>query len=1048
MKTRGGAQIVNRPEHYGRFAHSNSTLPGQRRKNKNTANTRSKQANQPSPPTFVIPTTPPDVVAVRILRGGDKNEIPYCSVYGPHRWLRHPMHHFCSNCSSFDDDMKHSHLKHRIKRTSKTYRCTSRHSSWACPTETTEQFLYRRHGKRGNISATKQAKRRKIFENIPEDISEIEDESILTPPEEAVNKDEQIRRLEEINKELKDQNDLLISQNGMLSEHISENEKQNLQLSEENNTLCDELMESLQSVRVQKSKLDKTVQSMKQMNANHVSKTEEIKRKHSNTTRTLNYQIMKRDSLLKDLRSNINKASTGKEVVSLFINNLGRLSRERNRNLTKLSNYVANFMWDTQLLDGLLVEAFLEKAKDHIRQNVFSSANIMRVMDMSGGRISMSSIEVLRKLEMEQGCKKTIMPSSGAMKNVTRVVDKYCDNILPFVEGKTESGAEFAEFKASDVVRLMLKAFSLDDVAKQRKVRINQAIDGAQLTTRTNHCTLGLKMCDKSAIDPLTGNLLYASTDETTIQSRNNCFPLKIVFSRETKEVLEEFRTVISDVRKLTETEHAQSELQCMPIESAMDSDLSATWKLCGKGGATKVKLFPCHMCSIEDTELVRPNALPCLTWCKERHPPGFKCYHKDFLDTATVAKLRSQLVVCKEEFKFATEDVEKICYRSKMNCDEDPRKLVSKDQKKDNTSIFFQYDDEKLTEEQRKQYARDITHDLHLRKLTGTGTLPERIERLRSRLIQENVYKTIYKSIVSSEKGAETAIILMTECVPCILHLENRTGLKILTLILQAGLKNVMKKRNPLYSAITGRNDQIKKFLSDIEFIFNTQIFGTIDRRSNWHVPFNWTDKKFEDITMDNNRCRATMQNCEAVINLCFVKEKRRDTWISIVTKYNVMMKTLRRKDDFDDAQIVEFQYLVDDFYQLYIKTNDRAGVTNYFHMLGSGHISEFLFLYRNLYQHSQQGWESFNSYLKVFFFRRTSRGGGRGEFNRVRQIARWLARRLVWMSGISYNSVVAWDSSNIVSNLENSEGYLEEVGGDEDDMFEDLHCVGDNLL
>jgi hypothetical protein len=75
-------------------------------------------------------------------------------------------------------------------------------------------------------------------------------------------------------------------------------------------------------------------------------------------------------------------------------------------------------------------------------------------------------------------------------------------------------------------------------------------------------------MADKAAIDPVTGNYLFASEEETTLQSKHNCFPLKIVFGRETKELLEEFRDQMKNVKELALT---------LPIETAMDSDLSAT---------------------------------------------------------------------------------------------------------------------------------------------------------------------------------------------------------------------------------------------------------------------------------------------------------------------------------------------------------------------------------------------------------------------------------------------------------------------------------------
>ena len=79
---------------------------------------------------------------------------------------------------------------------------------------------------------------------------------------------------------------------------------------------------------------------------------------------------------------------------------------------------------------------------------------------------------------------------------------------------------------------------------------------------------------------------------------------------------------------------------------------------------------------------------------------------------------------------------------------------------------------------------------------------------------------------------------------------------------------------------------------------------------------------------------------------------------------------------------------------------------------MLALGHISEYLIYWGNLYDHSQQGWEAFNSLIKTFFFRRTGCGGagnkGRGPKSRLRPIARWLSRRVIWMCGYHYHDIV----------------------------------------
>ena len=467
-----------------------------------------------------------------------------------------------------------------------------------------------------------------------------------------------------------------------------------------------------------------------------------------------------------------------------------------------------------------------------------------------------------------------------------------------------------------------------------------------------------------------------------------------------------------------------------------MDCDLSATWKLVARGGATKIKKNPCHLCAITDCELAEPNAVPCERWCRHRNNNSNEnkilCYHQDFVDPSSLDDLRLKLQNYKEEINVLIPELNNISNKCLINCNEDPRAISANYQQQDSSSIHFDFTDPTVEEITRESFGDSLTHDLIFRKLSGSGTIAVRVERLKQRLIQEFMYKKIHNDIQYVEQGQEKSFLLMHECVPCILHLENRTGLKLLTLLLQAGLLNLMEERS--YTNVCGVVNKMKHFLSDLEYILNKQIFGSEMRPSNFHLPFNFKDKKFDDITMDNNRTRQVMSSCTQIIDLCIVDENRKSQWLQIIDKYNKFMKILRRKEDFSDELISDFQYQVDDFYNIYLEENGRAGITNYFHMLGSGHISDFLIYYRNLYVHSQQGWEAFNSYLKVFFFRRTSRGGGRGDNNRVRQIARWLSRRLIWMSGTNYldmeeNKIQVNDVQNIDDELGDDDNSLDSL-------------------
>jgi hypothetical protein len=119
-----------------------------------------------------------------------------------------------------------------------------------------------------------------------------------------------------------------------------------------------------------------------------------------------------------------------------------------------------------------------------------------------------------------------------------------------------------------------------------------------------------------------------------------------------------------------------------------------------------------------------------------------------------------------------------------------------------------------------------------------------------------------------------------------------------------------------------------------------------------------------------------------------------------------------LGKKTDFSDEDIVRFQWHVDLFYADWIELNQREGLTNYIHCLGSGHIAEYLFRWRNLYIHSNQGFEAWNKTFKRVFLYRTQRGGSagrnnQGEKSRLIPMAKWMLRRLVWMTGVTFEQM-----------------------------------------
>jgi hypothetical protein len=81
------------------------------------------------------------------------------------------------------------------------------------------------------------------------------------------------------------------------------------------------------------------------------------------------------------------------------------------------------------------------------------------------------------------------------------------------------------------VLREVIRAYGLENVAKTRSIRIAQSVDGSNLTKYIHHTMGGIKVNDRAALEPGMNSLMFAAaegqerTHVSTVQSRNNCFP-------------------------------------------------------------------------------------------------------------------------------------------------------------------------------------------------------------------------------------------------------------------------------------------------------------------------------------------------------------------------------------------------------------------------------------------------------------------------------------------------------------------------------------------
>jgi hypothetical protein len=275
----------------------------------------------------------------------------------------------------------------------------------------------------------------------------------------------------------------------------------------------------------------------------------------------------------------------------------------------------------------------LEKSKKWIKKNIFSPQKLLETMDRHGGHLSMTAISLLRTIETngDKYIRATILPSTASIQRVCKIVNRYSFLIVPFEVGHMTQGGEYCSFKAYDVVPLMYKAYDLEQAALDDSIHINVSIDSAIITPRFTHTTLGLKMAQRTAIDPysrqplisisahqtnpnnelhLTDNNLESITggiEFSTLQSKHHCFPIKIGFAPESKETYAEFKEEFNDVKDLS-SGTCKKLNGFKPIKVALNADMAANQKILGVGHATKNCKFPCHLCPIHDEHLVTPN--------------------------------------------------------------------------------------------------------------------------------------------------------------------------------------------------------------------------------------------------------------------------------------------------------------------------------------------------------------------------------------------------------------------------------------------------------
>jgi hypothetical protein len=692
-------------------------------------------------------------------------------------------------------------------------------------------------------------------------------------------------------------------------------------------------------------------------------------------------------------------------------------------------------MWDDNFLDGEVKERMINKVRSYLRTHIFTPWKILKSMDLAGFNLSLSGLEVLRRVDVGTGkFVRGILPSKSTMLRTARKLEAAAVSFCPFrMFGRGSTSAseggggdaeheeqeqevacleddtfgEGFEFDYTKVTRTLFEAFGLMDVAKQRPVELGLTSDGAQLTNTISHVAAGLKFNDMAMRHPISKFPLLLHEPGSLVQSRNLCFPLRIVIAKDSKKTLDGFRPLYL---KFSTGEIAR-DLQCRAFKMSFPGDMKLQWGALDAGGAAKVKENFCFACSCRSSSLHMPRDKTACALCRDKEEGDNDdnntvamqyCYHYPFLaDPQIRMKLADELGNLTASFQ-VNDEYGAPAYNDPMN-----RKTmyVRRPNEVMTEGDAFDIDcDTGQSDSLRRRWVRNITDELSKRGMTDRGTLTERHQRLRQRLVSEQRAHDITVLLADSEPK-DRAMYLALQGVVCILHLENRVGLKSIESILRSGLSNA-KKGILNWTVANGVSRRQEEYIRRITSIMQTAILGTPFAPSQWRFPLT-EDGNMGTLSMDNNRTRLVVNAIELLIDASFDHDStvdKRETLLRCFPHYRAALLILRKDTDATEEEIKMFQDHIDLWFSGWVQVFGKEGCTNYTHMLSSSHVMRYMQEWRCLNRFSQQGWEALNALIKSYFFRRTNRGGlCKNSKNKTKLlgIARWLQRRIMWYSG-----------------------------------------------
>jgi hypothetical protein len=653
------------------------------------------------------------------------------------------------------------------------------------------------------------------------------------------------------------------------------------------------------------------------------------------------------------------------------------------------------------LFNGESTASLKRNAIDYVRQ-LFRPWKLVKAGDTSAvGAFKSSTIEALHKVVDEKDDR--LFPSLKAVCKARKLLDQEAMGLIGYECKKTKYGEVFfVDFDKS--LRLLLKACNLHETAMNHSVSIALAIDGADLIRDRTHVSAGVKITDVRGVHPTTKQPLLQRSDDgeeryVRVQSFEMCQLMIIADAKDSKSLYEDvFKGFYEWGKQISNhgIPASDGEPALKPFSVTHNSDMKAAWYLSNKGGGCKTKHFFCTLCSCSRDQLLsfKIGENRCER-CKRRNKR--KCFHHDVCDSIKVEALLQELEAeLGDYYSRNGKQFDDVRKRSKIKTD---HTMIGKES--DINHIDFIVPDNDA--EKVKEYTQFISRECYIRGIPLSGShLEDWHANLRACLALEARINFLLQVREWKSSGRESVplVEVIELLIPCVLHLENRSNEKILTSIIRYGFN--------LFLGSSPSAGNANSYIAAMQDAIQTQVLGTMEAPSQWKLK--WSKGSdgiiIDNIQVRNQVSRKMVSKMDKIIETAVSDNGTRAKLIVALQYYSNAMELLLLHRALDESEKELFQDYIDDFFEIWISMFGIDGLSNYIHLLSSGHILYFLEKYGCLYLYSQQGWEALNNTIQAYIHQNSQRGGrgsgqGKGEKSYIFPLVRFIMRDLLWKTG-----------------------------------------------